>query len=150
MGYLQNGLPIVAGTAAGVAFVIQQAVNARLRSDLGSPWWAGFISYAGGTLVMALAIVVLRERWTLADPALRAPWWAWTGGFFGAIYIAVSIVLVPRLGTATVVALIVAGQMLSSVAFDNFGVFGVPRVPIDLSRVAGAALLVAGVILIRR
>jgi transporter family-2 protein len=150
MGSLQSWVPVLFGTGAGVSFVIQQAVNARLRTDLGSPWWAGFVSYAGGTLVMAIAILVLRERWVLAEAALRAPWWAWTGGFFGAVYIAVSIVLVPRLGTATVVALIVTGQMASSLAFDNFGLFGVPRVPIDLSRVLAAAFLVTGVVLIRR
>ena len=40
--------------------------------------------------------------------------------------------------------------MASSLAFDNFGVFGVPRVPIDLSRIIAAALLVTGVVLIRR
>ena len=37
---------------SGVSFVIQQAVNADLRSALGSAAWAGFISYLGGTLCM--------------------------------------------------------------------------------------------------
>lgn len=37
---------------AGVSFVFQQAVNANLRTEIGSPWWAGFISYLGGTLTM--------------------------------------------------------------------------------------------------
>ena len=34
---------------AGVSFVFQQAVNANLRLDIGSAWWAGFVSYLGGT-----------------------------------------------------------------------------------------------------
>jgi transporter family-2 protein len=48
---------------AGVSFVFQQAVNANLRAEIGSPWWAGFISYLGGTLAMFAAILALREPW---------------------------------------------------------------------------------------
>jgi Putative inner membrane exporter, YdcZ len=29
---------------AGVSFVVQQAVNSNLRAEIGSPWWAGFVS----------------------------------------------------------------------------------------------------------
>jgi transporter family-2 protein len=39
---------------AGVIFVFQQAVNANLPTEIGSAWWAGFISYLGGTIVIAL------------------------------------------------------------------------------------------------
>ena len=57
--------------------------------------------------------------------------------------------LIPRLGAATVLALLIAGQLLSAIAFDHFGLFGLERHPIDLGRMAGAALLIGGVLLIR-
>lgn len=141
---------LLLAAGAGASFVVQQAVNARLRVALGSAYWAGLVSYAGGTLVMALAIAALRERWPSAAAMTRAPWWSWTGGFFGAVYIVVAIVLVPRLGAALVVALIVLGQMLASLAVDQAGAFGLPRVPIDAWRVAGALLLVVGAVCIQR
>ncbi|HEY8714285.1 MAG TPA: DMT family transporter, partial [Candidatus Acidoferrum sp.] len=68
---------------------------------------------------------------------------------FGAIYIAISILLVPRLGAAIVIGLIVAGQMLGSLAFDHFGLLGIPVHPASFPRLVGAALLITGVILIR-
>jgi len=74
---------------------------------------------------------------------------SWSGGIFGAIYIAVSILLIPRLGAAMVIALIVAGQMLGSLVFDHFGLLGVPMHPASLPRLLGAALLVGGVVLLR-
>jgi bacterial/archaeal transporter family-2 protein len=40
---------------AGVSFVMRQAVNADLRTALGSAAWAGFISYLGGTLCMLVS-----------------------------------------------------------------------------------------------
>jgi transporter family-2 protein len=134
---------------AGVSFVFQQAVNANLRAEIGSPWWAGFISYLGGTLAMFAVIIALREPWLTGQSIGRTSWMSWTGGIFGAIYIAISILLLPRLGAALVVALIVVGQMLGALVFDHFALLGVPENPISLTRLAGAALLIAGVVLIR-
>ena len=134
---------------AGVSFVFQQAVNANLRVEIGSPWWAGFISYLGGTLAMFAMVVALREPWLSGAAVARSSWMSWTGGIFGAIYIAISILLLPRLGAALVVALIVLGQMLGALAFDHFALLGVPENPINLTRIAGTVLLVAGVVLIR-
>jgi bacterial/archaeal transporter family-2 protein len=57
--------------------------------------------------------------------------------------------LLPSLGAATLIALVVAGQMLTTITFDHFGLFGLTPHPVSLSRLAGAALLIAGVILIR-
>ena len=134
---------------AGISFVFQQAVNANLRSELGSPWWAGLVSYLGGTIVMLGIVLALREPWLSAPAISRTSWMSWTGGFFGAIYIAVSIFLLPRLGATVVVALIVLGQMVGAMLFDHFALLGVPESPITLARLAGAILLVGGVVLMR-
>jgi transporter family-2 protein len=146
LGFLSALLVI----GAGVSFVMQQAVNADLRTTLNSAAWAGFVSYLGGTLCMLLLALAMRQSVPLGGEILRSNWWAWTGGFFGAVYIAISILLVPRLGTAVFLSLLVAGQMLASLVFDHYGLFGVPRHSADPSRLLGALLLIGGVILIRR
>ncbi len=56
----------------------------------------------------------------------------------------------PQLGAATFIALLVTGQMLASVAFDHFGWLGLVQRPMDVPRLIGVALLIGGVILIRR
>jgi bacterial/archaeal transporter family-2 protein len=134
---------------AGLSFVFQQAVNANLRTEIGSPWWAGFVSYLGGTIAMLVVAVVMREPWPSVQAIQRSHAMSWTGGVFGAIYIAISILLIPRLGAAMVIALIVAGQMIGALAFDHFGILGVPVHSANASRLLGAVLLVAGVVLIR-
>lgn len=135
---------------AGMSVVVQQAINANLRAGLNSAAWAGIVSYFVGTLCMLALAVVMREGVPTATAIARTNWWAWTGGFFGAIFIALAILLVPRLGTATFIALLVAGQMIASMAIDHFGLFGLSEHPINGSRLIGALLLVAAVILIRR
>jgi bacterial/archaeal transporter family-2 protein len=139
----------LAAFAAGVSFVFQQAVNANLRGEISSAWWAGFVSYLGGTIVMLLIALALREPWPSAQVVARSQWLSWTGGAFGAIYIAISILLLPRLGAATIIALIVAGQMLGSLAFDQYGLLGVPEHPLSAPRIVGAVLLTIGAVLIR-
>jgi transporter family-2 protein len=135
--------------AAGVSFVFQQAVNSNLRVEIASPWWAGFVSYLGGTLVMLAVAFALREPFPSAVLIGRSHGMSWTGGIFGAIYIAISILLVPRLGAATVISLLVAGQMIGSLAFDQFGLFGLPVHHATAPRAIGAILLMAGAILVR-
>ena len=52
---------------AGVGVALQQVLNANLRMELGSPWWAGFISYFVGMVVMlAIAITSGEPRFTEA------------------------------------------------------------------------------------
>jgi bacterial/archaeal transporter family-2 protein len=144
-----SGFSICLAIAAGISIVVQQALNANLRAELGSAAWSGFTSYLVGLVCMALLAMALRDPVPTAAFA-RIPWWTWSGGVFGAIFIALAILLVPKLGAATFIALLVAGQMLASVTLDHFGWLGLVQRSIDLPRVIGVLLLVGGVVLIRR
>lgn len=143
-------LPAGLAVLAGISLVAQQLLNTSLRAALNSAVWAGFVSYLVGLACMAVLAAALRDPVPAAGVAARLPWWAWTGGAFGALYIGLAILLVPQLGAATFLALLVAGQMLASLAADHLGLLGLAQRPVDLPRLAGAALLVGGVVLIRR
>ena len=146
---LKPALPLLLAISAGISLVVQQALNANLRSALNSAAWSGFMSYLVGVICMAAFALALRDPIPSATVAARIPWWAWSGGLFGAIFIALAIFLIPKLGAATFIALLVAGQMLCSLAFDHFGLLGIPVHPASLVRLAGAAFLILGVVLIR-
>ena len=143
-------LPITFAVAAGVSIVVQQALNANLRTALNSAAWSGFVSYLVGVLAMSLLVLALRDPLPTASVAARIPWWAWSGGLFGALFIGLAILLVPQLGAATFFALLITGQMLASLTFDHIGMLGVVQRPVDLPRLLGVALLIGGVVLIRR
>lgn len=147
-GFLLFGLYVV-GIVAGASVVVQQVLVANLRAALGSASWAVLISYIGGTIAMIAMVLVLREPWISGAAISRSSPASWAAGVFGVIYIMLAVMLIPRLGAATVIALVVAGQLLASLAIDHFGLFGLPRQAADLSRLAGAAMLLGGVMLIR-
>jgi transporter family-2 protein len=99
---------------------------------------------------LALGRLALRDPIPSANTIARVPWWAWSGGILGAIFIALSIVTIPKLGGAGYIALLVTGQMIAGLAFDQFGWLSIPERQIDLQRLLGVALLIGGVVLIRR
>jgi bacterial/archaeal transporter family-2 protein len=138
------------GVFAGVNFALQAVVNTQLRAFVGSPLRASLVSYAGGTICCLVMLALTRQSFNVVDPAMRTSWWLWTGGAFGLVYVFIAIWLIPRLGAAPVLALMVTGQMLATLAFDHFGLFGIEQRGIDWAKVLGAAFLVAGVVLIRR
>ncbi len=57
--------------------------------------------------------------------------------------------MIPKLGAATLVALVVAGQMLTSLALAHLGAFALQEQALTVWRACGALLLIAGVVLIR-
>ena len=132
----------------GVTFAVQTGINSQLRAFLGSPLQAVFVSFAVGTLLIAFTLLVRREAPPLAKWAAM-PWWMWLGGMLGLFIVSTNILVVPRLGAALLTSLAIAGQLTTALALDHYGAFGFPVHHISLSRVAGAALLLAGVVLIR-
>ncbi len=146
---LNTAFSILLTVVAGVSVVVQQALNANLRTAIGSAAWSGLVSYAVGLACMILLTLALRDPMPSAI-AVRIPWWAWSGGVFGAIFIALAILLIPQLGAATFIALLFTGQMLASITFDHYGWLGLEQRPVDLTRLIGVALLIAGAMLIRR
>ncbi len=145
MNHLYTLFAVVAG--AGVA--VQAVINSRLRFLLGAPLWAAVAQFVVG-LVLLIAIAALtRQPTPTTSGMLRAPWWVWTGGLFGASYVLMSILLTPRLGAALMLASTIVGQLAAALVVDHYGWFGATVIPISLTRLVGVALLALGVILIR-
>ena len=134
----------------GLGLSAQQAMNARLRVGVGSPALSALVSFLVGAV--ALVVVTLSGVLGKATPggAASVPWWAWLGGLMGAFYVTAAVVAVPRIGTALVVAGAVGGQLIAALVLDTFGWMGVPKVPFSPSRLIGAVLLFAGVLLLQR
>jgi transporter family-2 protein len=135
---------------AGVALPVQFSINAVLRGFVGGPAVAATISFIGGTLALVVVALALRESWPLGEALTRAPWWAWSGGLLGALYVLTTIVVIPRLGAATTVGVVLTGQVIASIVIDHFGLIRVSVHEVNVPRLAGAAFIVVGVALVQR
>ncbi len=128
---------------------VQPLLNARVAAGAGHPIYGALISVAVSSLTMLLAVLLLR----LPAPALRSvaalPAWTWCGGVIGAFFVLSALIATPKLGSATTVALFIAGQLVASMIIDQLGLLGVPQHSLTAGRLLGVGLLVAGVALIR-
>jgi len=78
------------------------------------------------------------------------PWYAWTGGFYGAVFVATAAWAAPRLGVTMFLAAAIAGQLALALLLDRIGAFGLARVEIGPVRLLGVGLVLIGVVLVRR
>jgi transporter family-2 protein len=135
---------------AGAVSPLQAGVNAQLAKVAGSPLFASFFSFIGGTLVLYLVILILGLRWPELAKLTHTPWWYWIGGIVGALFVTSNVFLAPRLGALALVGLIIAGQIISSTLLDHFGLAGYTAHPLSIQRITGIFLLSAGVWLMYR
>jgi bacterial/archaeal transporter family-2 protein len=146
---VQTTLLYLAALGAGISVAVQQVLNGGLRAALNSPAWAGFASYLGGLLTMIAVLLAMREQMPSWKLVTATPWWAWSGGILGGVFILLVILLLPSLGAATLLALVVAGQMSAAVIMDHFGAFGLAQHSVSVSRLIGVALIIGGVVLMK-
>ncbi|MBI4962825.1 MAG: DMT family transporter [Desulfomonile tiedjei] len=135
---------------AGACAPTQAGINSQLRILIEDPVLAALISFAVGTTGLLIYALVVRLPWPAMQTLVQLPWWLWSGGLLGAFIVAVTIVLVPKLGAATLMACMIAGQMVASLLLDHYGIVGYSEHPASIWRVLGVALVVSGVVIIKR
>ena len=141
-------LGILAVFAGGACIAVQAPINARLARPMGDPVLAAAISFGVGFAVLTV-VAALRGALPGLANAGAVPWWAWTGGALGAVYVWAAVWSVGTLGVVTLVAALIAGQMTAALLLDATGAFGIPVHAIDWKRILAVALVGAGVVLSR-
>jgi transporter family-2 protein len=141
---------ILLAAAAGACISLQAAINGSLRTHLSDARWATFFSICGTILTATLVMLALRPNLPAPAAFRSAPWWSWFGGPLGALIVLSGAALTPKLGAAAFIAAIVGGQLACSIVLDHFSLADLPAHPLNASRVLGAALVFAGVLLVTR
>src|SRR6202161_2091834 len=125
-------------------------MNGALRNALTNPWLASLVSFL--PIVALLACLVIcqpRPLPTLAGISAM-PWWAPLGGLVGAFAVVAGLLFVNKIGAGAFAGLTITANILMSLAVDRFGMFGMEVHELSTGRMAGAALMVAGIALISK
>ncbi|TLW93856.1 DMT family transporter [Saccharomonospora piscinae] len=142
---------LLVAVLAGVGMAAQSRVNGELGRELDDAVLAAVISFGGGLVLLLLALALSRRmraglgrvRTALRSGGLRS--WHLLGGFAGASYVLGQSATVAVIGVALFTVAVVAGQTVSGLVVDRFGLgpAGVRRV--TWPRGVGAALMVVAV-----
>ena len=114
-----------------------------------SNWTSAPILWQNCRVTLVAFAAFSRQALPTGADIARAPWWMWTGGFFGATFILMAVIATPVLGAALMLASSIVGQLGAALVIDHYGLFGATVIPITATRVIGVTLLAVGVILIR-
>jgi transporter family-2 protein len=140
---------ILFAVVGGALLAIQAPTNALLGKASGSPIVAAFISFLVGTIALGAAVAATSGR--LFDPSLKqVPWYAWVGGFYGAFFVAVAAFGAPRVGVGVLLTAAIAGQLAAALVLDHYGLLGLARHPVNLTRALGLVLVLVGAVLVRK
>jgi transporter family-2 protein len=135
---------------AGGALSVQVPINAQLARHLGNPLAAAAISFAVGAVVLSATTWITEQGLAPFEGIRSVPLWILiAGGCLGAFYVGTSISLVPRIGTAALVAFVIAGQLAAAALIDRFGLLGVDPRDLTPGRVVGLVAVFGGALLVR-
>lgn len=138
---------LLVGLAGGIAIGFQAPLSSLISQRLGM-MESVFIIHLGGTLVALVPLLFMRGG-RLGDWQ-QLPWYALGAGAFGLVLITALSYTIPRLGAATTIILVVAGQLIVALLLDHFGLLGMAVRPLQVSRLVGIAVVFAGVWLLVR
>jgi len=129
----------------GACVAIQPSINARLAQKIGLVESATVSFLVGSAALLVLALIAGRGDFRSLSQARS---WELTGGLYGAFFVTMTILAVPRIGTTATLALTIAAQLTAGLLMDHYGVLGMRGIPLDFRRLLGVALLLLGTALI--
>ena len=138
---------VLLGLLGGVAVGFQNPLASQMGRRVGI-LESAFIIHLGGALLAGIPLLLVGGgglgRWR------EVPWYAlWAGGL-GVVLVSVVSYIVPRIGIAPTVALLITAQLGVSVVLDHYGLLELALRPVDPARVAGLVLLLVGCWLVLR
>jgi len=137
-----SALLIIAAVIGGVTVALQAQMMGLLDKGIGTLEGV-FITYAGGGLLITLAMIFMGGGNLGAWQSV--PWYAYSSGALGLVIVGAIGYSAPRLGLVATFTIIVSSQFVVAALIDHFGVLGATTRPLDLSRLLGMALLLAGI-----
>jgi transporter family-2 protein len=126
----------------GMVVGTTRAINGQLNTEIG-PFKASLWNHVVGFLFLTIALLVIGEM-TFDFPSVP-PLPAYLGGFFGALFVAVSSYVFPRLGAMNAALMVISGQMIAAVLID-FASHGVAP---SAMRWLGVAIVLFGMYMAR-
>jgi transporter family-2 protein len=146
---MREALWMAMALVMGAVLPLQAMINANLRAGLATTATvATLVSFAGGTLVLALVALLQPGGLQPLAGLARQPAWTLLGGPLGAAFLFGMTFLAPRLGLTALLSLVIAGQLLASIGIDHVGLGAITEQRASLNKLIGALLVVAGVVVL--
>ena len=128
---------------AGIIMAFQGALNASLGKIVGS-FESTLVVHLVGTAAVAIPFLIVKGGKGGLVHLRQAPWYSLLGGVLGVAIVASVIISIPKAGVANATTAIIIGQVITAMAIDCFGLFGLEQIPLSWMKILGLLFLAAG------
>jgi transporter family-2 protein len=136
---------VLLGVLAGAIVGVQRALNGQINEHSNQSFTTSLLNFAmGTTFLLVLLVAVMAIGGMKLSPLPSGPWWIYTGGVIGVIYIAFTSTIVQHLGVLTFTLISVGGQLVGSLLIDLFS--PTDGVQVSVYLVSGIVLTYLGVL----
>lgn len=140
-------LPLALAFISGISMAVQGSLNSVLGKIAGL-FQATLVVHVIASLAVAVILLLQPVLQPAAKGSLahlpRAPWYVYLGGLLAVLITYAVVTAIPRVGVAPATTAIIVGQVGAAALIDHFGLFGLQKIPFNLLKLAGVALLAAG------
>jgi transporter family-2 protein len=136
---------VLLGCVAGAVVGVQRALNGQINEHSNQSFTTSFLNFFMGTTFLFIFLLILVAAGpTKFVPLPSGPWWIYTGGVLGVIYIAFTSTIVQHLGVLTFTLFSVGGQLVGSLLIDLYS--PTDGVSISVYLVSGIVMTYFGVV----
>lgn len=129
---------------AGAGIPLIGVLNSGVARSIGNPFAATAIMFAIAALVSVGLTLPFYGAPTIEQLG-SAQLISYGAGLLIGFYGLSATIIIPRLGAASFIAFILIAQLLTSALVDQFGVFGMAKRPIDITKFVGLVVIAAGI-----
>ena len=114
-------IAVLLAVLAGVLVGVQRALNGQINEHSKASFTTSLLNFVMGTSTLVILLfALLIFKGDAIVPLPSGPWWVYTGGTIGVIYIAFTSTIVQHLGVLTFTLFSVGGTLIGSLLIDIF------------------------------
>lgn len=139
-------LGFLSAVIAGAAMSVQGVMNTRLGDKAGVLETSAYVQLTGFALALVIALL-----WGKGDirQMTQAPWYTWLGGLLAPVITVTVMLSISGLSPTVGISAILLSQLTVAALIDALGWLGAEKIPFTWQKGVGAALMAAGVLLMK-
>ena len=141
---------IILSAISGALIPVQASTTAAFSKVTGNAISTALVVFITGLIVVSTYALFTRTPVPSVEQLKSAPLYGYAGGFIVAFYVIIITIVTPKLGVGPAIGLIITGQIISAVIIEHYGLFGAAIREMDLKRIGGTLLMIAGIYLVMK
>ena len=142
---MQNAIYVILAFSMGLIMSIYLPMNSSVARYIGSSITAN-VTFFAVALLTSVLVFLLSGQFNTINHLKDVPAFLYLTGFISAFVVLGTTFLIPHIGARKFFILLITGQILMAIVVSHFGLLESAKDPINMKKMIGAVLVLAGAI----